>query len=74
MRDEEMEAMMGHIVDVFESFVHVDTFMDSLVVGKHLEAGVFLGKGIFSLIFGLTDFLEAVLSYDESQKLKTYDD
>ena len=68
-----MEAMMGHLIGVFESFIHVDTFMDSLAVGKHLEAGVFLGKGIFSLIFGLTDFLEAVLNYDDSQKWKTTD-
>jgi len=69
-----MEAMMEHLIAVFESFIHVDTFMDSLAVGKHLEAGVFLGKGIFSLIFGLTDFLEAILSYEGNEKLKTVDE
>merc|ERR1712038_405841 len=74
IRDEEMEAMMGHLIEVFESYIHIDTFMDSLADERHLEAGVFLGKGIFSLIFGLSEFLEAVLNYDSSQKWKPYDE
>ena len=56
-----LEKWTRNLVTMVETAIDHDSFIYSCEMQKYLHAGVFSGKGLFNLAFGVKDMVETLL-------------
>lgn len=56
-----MHQWTMNAISMVETAIDRESFINSCQVEKYLHAGVFFGKGVFNLAFGMKDMVETLL-------------
>lgn len=61
MAHDKLEEWTRHLVSMVETAIDHESFINSCEMERYLHAGVFSGKGLFNLAFGVRDMVQTLL-------------